>query len=243
MKMFSRISGAGVLAALSCMLAVGCAEPGFVAYVVTGPPKIEAVHTLDPATTLVIVDDPDNQLGDPNHAAVVGANVGFHLVKNEAIDETLLITQDRLSAYAGLQGDAYHATPIDQVGKALGAKQVVYVSIRSVDLSSKNTYYEPTAKISVKVIDSETGEKLFPLPKDKDAMPDVAIASSEVEGLIDTAEADQPTAGHGMVVQMDRQTLDDNRRTVLSMMARTLAEQCGLEVAQLFYKHTSPERI
>lgn len=211
---------------LFALILTGCTEPGFVAHVLTGEPKVPAKYTLMPRPTLVIVDDPHNALGDPNYPAVVATNVGFHLHKNNALDASdkegqaspHIISQDRLSELATRMGDRYPTTPIDRIGARLNAEQVIYVYVRSVKLQVAGAYYHPVAGVEVKVIDVAEGKRLFPKP-----------------GEYDDPQTTPP--GHFMSVEMKRQTIDTNRRHAGSMLARSLAERIGQEVAQLFYKH------
>lgn len=207
---------------LMCIGQAGCAGPGFVGYVIAGPPKVKAKYTLKPAATLVIVDDPQQLLGDPNFPAVVGANVGYHLTQNDALTTKQLIPQDHLSTLAAQLDDRYPATPIDQIGTRLDAKQVIHVLVRSTNLEADNTYFRPVATVEVKVIDTATGDRLFPKP------------------------ADQPThrataPGYTLNIEMKSRTLDTTRRAALTMLARELSERIGLEVAQLFYTHVPPD--
>ena len=208
--------------ALLCLCLAGCAGPGFIGYVVGGPPKVKALYALAPVTTLVIVDDPRELLGDPNFPAVVGANVGFHLTRNEILTTEQLIPQDHLSTLAAQLGDRYPGTPIDQIGARLEAQQVIHVLVRSVNLQVDNTYYQPTATVEVKVIDAATGDRLFPKPADQPTMRATA-------------------PGYLVDVAMKRQTLDTTRRGALSMLARGLSERIGLVVAQVFYDHVPPD--
>lgn len=211
----------GVLMLL-CLVIAGCEGPGFVSYVIAGPAKVDALYTLEDRPTLVIVDDPEHLLGNVNYPAVVGANTGFHLKQNEILTEPNIISQDRLSVYAAEQGDRYASMPIDQIGQQLGAEWVIHVRIKSVDIQSKNTYYEPTAKLEVKVVDARTGARLFPV--------------SEEAGM---GSSNPP--GHAMTVRLKSQTIEETRRYALPMLERSLAERIGLEVAQLFYKHVPPD--
>lgn len=212
--------GAWLLA--TCLLCAGCSGPGFAAYVVGGPPKVKARHTLDKRPTLVIVDDPKDLLGDANFPAVIGANAGFHLIENAALPRELVVPQDHLSTLAAQLGDRYLATPIDRIGQRLDAEQVVHVLVRATNLRVDNTYYHPTATVEVKVIEAATGARLFPGPGD-------------------AAHATATAPGYSLNVELKRQTIDENRRHALSMLARSLSERIGLEVAQVFYDHVPPD--
>lgn len=208
---------------LLCLICAGCEAPGFIAYVVGGPPKMKARFTLEEQSTLVIVDDPSNMLGDPNNATVIAANVGFHLKENDVLLPELVVPQDHLTVLAANMGDRYLATPIDQIGRRLKADQVIHVQIREVSLQSANTYYEPSAEVEVKIIDTQTGKRLFPISEDK--VPGISVP------------------GETLMIEMKRQTLDETRRNAIQMMARDLAERIGLEVAGLFYDHVPPDDI
>ncbi len=221
-----RTAGRWAPSLIVCCVALlfgGCTEPGFVAHVLTGPEKVKAVHTFEtPRRTLVIVDDPKNALGDPNYPAVVGANVGFHLKKNEVLTAEQIVSQDHLATLAARMGDRYATTPIDQIGSRLNAEQVIYVLIRSVKMQVAGAYYHPVAVVEVKVIDAVNGSRLFPKP-----------------GEYNDPKTSPP--GHTLSVELKRQTVDLNRRHTGSMLARTLAERVGLQVAQLFYEHVPPD--
>ena len=217
-----RLCASLLILAVSCLYLAGCAGPGFVGYVIAGPPKVKAKYTLKPAATLVIVDDPQDLLGDPNFPAVVGANTGYHLTQNDVLTTEQVVPQDHLSTLAAQLGDRYQNTPIDQIGSRLDAQQVIHVLIRSASLEADNTYYQPAATIEVKVIDTATGDRLFPQPADQPA-----------------SRATAP--GYTVEVQMKSQTLDTTRRGDLMILARSLSERIGLEVAQVFYTHVPPD--
>lgn len=211
----------GLLLPMAAAVLTGCALPAFITNVVS-PEKILAVHTLTPRTTLVIVDDPGRALGDPNLAAVVAANVGHHLTHNQAINEAQVVPQDRLTDLAGRLGDSYLTTPIDRVGKQLEAGQVIHVLIRSVSMQVTANYYRPTAVVEVKVIDADTGQRLFPAP-----------------GAYPSTTATSP--GFALTTKMRHRTLDDSRRDAAALMARHLSERIGRDVAELFFDHPKPD--
>jgi len=206
----------------SVLSAIGCAEPGFLAHVIAGPDQVKAQYTLAAVPTLVIVDDPREALSDPNFPAVVGANVGHHLVQNKVLEPAQVVSQDHLSALAVQLGDRYATTPIDRIVARLGAEQVIHVLVRSVSMQVAGAYYHPVAVVEVKVIDATTGARLFP-----------------GAGKYDDPQATPP--GVTLSVELKRQTIDTDRRYAPSMLARRLSERIGLEVAQVFYDHVPPD--
>jgi len=194
---------------------------GFLAHVINGPNQVLALYALPPGKTLVIVDDTDRAMGDPNLPAVIGANVGFHLEQNDAMPDGRLVPSDRLSSLSARLGDAYLATPIDHLGAELGADHVIHVSVRSVSMRVASNYYHPSAVVEIKVVNAHDGARLFPKVRDEDAQ-------TRPPGMV-------------MTVQLKHQTADTGRRDTGALMSRRLAERIGLEVAQLFYDHQKPD--
>jgi hypothetical protein len=203
---------------LAAMCLVGCPGPGFVSYVIHGPDQVKARYTLEQRPTLVIVDDPQNAMGDPNFPAVVAANVGYHLTKNQVLESGLIVSQDHLSSLANQMGDRYMTTPIDRIGARLKAQQVIHVRVRSVKMQVAGAFYHPTAAVEVKLIDAQAGTRLFPKAGEY-------------------SDPQMTPPGLTLPVEMKRQTIDDTRRHAPAMLARNLAERIGLEVAQVFYDH------
>jgi len=200
----------------------GCAGPGFISHVLKGPDQVKAIYSLPAGTTLVIVDDPDRAMNDPNLPAVIGANVGFHLDQNDALTEGRVVSPDPLSSLSARMGDDYLATPIDHIGAKLGADQVIHVLVRSISMRVTANYYRPAAVVEVKVVNAHDGARLF--PKARNDNP----SQARPRGMV-------------MTVQLRHQTADVGRRDTGPLMARRLAERIGLEVAQLFYDHIQPD--
>jgi len=210
-----------VLVVLSLATA-GCAAPAFIEYVIKGPDQVQAIYTLPAGKTLVIVDDPQRLIRDPNLPAVVATNVGFHLEQTDELTDVQVIPQDQLSGLAARMGDDYLAMPIDHIGAQLGADQVIHVQIRSASLRVAANYYRPTAVVEVKVVSAQDGARLFP--------------KSKIEGHTQVRPP-----GMVMTVELRHQTADEGRRDTDQLMARRLAERVGLEVAQLFFSHQAPD--
>lgn len=188
-------------------------------------PSIPAKFKLPARRTLVIVDDPQLHLGDIQRSRQIAAAVGFHLVRQNVITPEQLVTQERLWAYANGLGDQYPMTPIDQIGRALDAQQVIHVLVDAVALAKEDTVgaIEPTARMQVKVIDATAGARVFPpLNKLKD--------STAVQ------------RGH-VTIAKTRMTIPDQRnsRAAQTGWLTDLTNEAGLTVAQLFYAHRPDE--
>lgn len=209
--------------ALACVLAasllpiVGCEAVSMVALMATGGDKVKPVFILPDRPTAIIVDDRQNRLGNPVLAGVVGSNVAYHLKKNGAITARI-VPEKQVAALAAKLGEQYATTPIDQVGRLLGARQVIYLDIEQADLLAAPGAYRPTARVELKVIDAVSGTRLYPPPPPID-------------------EPGVPSRGRSVGVQMPYQTVGTPSRGANAMLARELAERIGLEVARLFYEY------
>jgi len=202
-----------VLPALS-----GCEQAAVMVEAVRGPEKIEPLYVLPDVPTLVMVDDPNHLLNNPGLARQIATTSIHYLKFHEALPTATFIDPKKLVKLEAEIGDRWTATPIDEIGRRLGAKQVVYAKINSAKFHFADTLYRPEATIEVKVIDSGTGQRLWP----------------EAPALADPGRA---TPGH--LIQIKDQYLSRDSRYVGDStpddLARRLADDAGLLLARLFY--------
>ena len=203
----------------------GCAGGGFFGYLLTGKDAIPKKYALPDRTTLVLVDDPDHLLGGPSSANRVASNVAYYLKEGETkkaeeqgLPTAKIISIDEINALRADMGDkTWHLTPIDQLGKKLGADQVIYVRIDTATLGAINQkVYRPKATCTVKVIDAIHSTRLWP----------------EVGTLIDSSQA---PPGHAMRVNMQYDGTDRGGQGHESILVQELCESIGRDVARLFY--------
>ncbi|MCC7406944.1 MAG: hypothetical protein IT442_02655 [Phycisphaeraceae bacterium] len=197
----------------------GCAGTAFLAGTVTQE-KIKARYELPEGPTLVLVDDPGRRLGGPMSAAAVASRIGFDLTEHKAVRRENLIDQARLATLSVELAEAYPTTPIDQIGRSLGANTVIYVYVESASYQQEPGLVRPTASVLVKVIEARTGQRLFP------------------------TEAHVPAGGaqvvdHGWPIRVNTPMMNlgrdipSNSALAISQMADVI----GREVAMLFYDH------
>jgi hypothetical protein len=106
---------------------------------------------------------------------------------------------------------------IDALGAAVGAEQVIYVSMISFQGSPDGYSPRPTASCRLKVIDVPNRVRLFPGP-----------------------DADQPFFPVTVVsppISPELYTSNEGRRQIESILALLLGDQIG----KLFYKHVPDE--
>ncbi len=202
-----------------CLLA-GCGGLGYVAALVSGPQKVPAMHHLAPDRTLVLVDDPENKLGNPALCMSIADMIGRFLIENQS--ETLeFVDTTELARLAAEMGNDYHATPVDAIAAELNAQQVIHVYIEDTAMQYGGNMYRPTAAVQVKVIDVDDGVRTFPNPgplKESSTLP-----------------------GHKLIVQMKYQHVDDQSRANRNIITGKLAETIARDVSRLFYQWEMPE--
>jgi hypothetical protein len=207
-----------------CMTAVAVLAMGIIvtacnylvpaAYMIDGPPSIEAQYTLPDQKTVVFVDDRTNILSRTQLRAVIGDKVSTDLMGKNLVTETIS-SRDAISI-ARKDESMEKPMPISEIGQRVGAVTIIYVQIREFALSEPGGLARPSALASVKVIDVPARSRLYPAP-------------SELTGQLVTTnmrevgtELYQSTAG--------RRQIED-----------ALAAEIGAEVAKLFYKHEKVE--
>jgi len=195
----------------------GCAGLGYLFDVVIGD-RVPAKYDLSPKqSTLIIVDDPQNELTEAGLRGRIGTTIAFHLKQNTAITEKQLVSWRKFREVRRKLGDDYPTTPIATVGQRTGARQVIHVLVQSVNYQLAGSIYRPTAFTETKVIDAQNGDMRFPV-------------GGEVEGLGDPR-------GFRMRTQLPPRRADPSERGGITQLSRKLTRQIGLEVARLFYNH------
>jgi hypothetical protein len=197
------------LAILTFVL-VGCTPLSYISTVITRD-TVPAAYELSDRPTLVLVDDPGGQLGSAVLANVVADKIMSDLKQRELVIQFVALTE--LQALADALGDDYATTPIDLIGRRLGAEQVLYVKIAALQLLGEPSMLRPRARVQVKVIDAQGSARLFPAPGD---------------GL---------AQGYDLLVEMQHRYGDNADPGESAMLLREVAERIGRDVARLFYEY------
>ncbi|MFA9479047.1 hypothetical protein ACERK3_12210 [Phycisphaerales bacterium AB-hyl4] len=200
---------------LAVVFTAGCEGVAFLAGM--GGERVPAQYKIPDRPTLVMVEDPDNALGDPRLSRLIASHVGFHLEENRAVRRGV-VSQSDLAELAERLDEDYRRMPIDRIGQQLGADQVIHVLIDEVDLVFEPGVYRPTAYAEVKVIDAAESRRLFPLARRMDA-----------DG--------GPAPGLRIQSQLSHRVSGEADTSLEAMLLQALAEQMGREIAQVFYDH------
>ena len=196
---------------------VGLASCNIVApasYLAMGQPKKDAEYQLEDRATVVFVDDRRNILSRTHVRRMIGERVTDDLLREDVISDAIS-ANDAIR----LARQESHDEPmaLDDLGRELGAEQVIYVEI--IDFRSMSDPYtpRPTATGRIRVIDVDNRKRLFPDPDSRDPGRVVQTQTREV-----SMEMYETASGIRELEEM-------------------LAEHLGTEIGRLFYKHTPRE--
>ncbi len=195
----------------------GCNVVGFFIQALF-PQKINAKYRLADRPTLILVDDPADLLGNHTLVNEIANHAAFHLTENKVLTDQHVIDPRSLYDLAARLGSRYARTPIDQIGRELGADQVIHIYVALVKLIDQPGLLRPTATVHVKVIDTEQGKRLYPSAQHIEVNP--------------TAMNHQPVN-----VALRPYTFQGDGRDKISSLSRKLAKRIGRDTARLFYDH------
>lgn len=194
----------------------GCNILGPAAYLIAGPSDIEAVYKLDPERTAVVfIDDPATIIPQRDARNLVGQTCEEDLLTKKVLNDMVQSRQ----IISQLRGEKRtERMTIANVGKSVNAKVVIYALVRQFSMSSDGQTFHPTAVADVKVIDAETGERLFP------------------------AESATATAFTLSIAPLTLQSAMPSSRGAMAQFELELAKELGLAISRLFYDHPAPEK-
>ena len=196
-------------------LGAGCNILGPASYIVSGPPTIEAQHTLADVPTVIYIDDRSNQVNPISLRRVIADTASEDLMVKELLTTTIS-PQDAMNIAARNDRNK-QIMSIEDIGKAVGAKQVIYVEMLQFTDTPDGFTPRPIAACRVRVVDVENRQRVFPGPDVRDASHPMQVMTREVD-----PELYRTRSGRLQVFQ-------------------GLAVETGHEIGKLFYKHERKE--
>lgn len=208
-----RVAFATALLAVSMVL-TGCNIAAPVFFAVHGPPKTERLYELDRSrTTVIVVDDRGSEAPRRTLRAVIAERIEQELLNRNELEDVI----ESRAAFRVMSEDALSTPrPIAEIGSAVGADVVLFVTLDEFTLAPDGSTPKPTAVARVKVLD--LAERTRPFP------PTAA-------GYPVRVELPRPP-GYGPVGSSER-----------VQMQNSLAEALGLAIAQLFYTHERSDTV
>jgi hypothetical protein len=208
---FSGILRASAILCALCLCVHGCNIVEPIAIIAEGPPTIDAEYELLDRSTVVFVDDRRNILADRAIRRYIGDKVSEHLLSAGVVGDAIS-TGDALAVVGAEQAGALK--PIEEIGKDVGAAQIIYVEMLKFALEAPDGQPTATAELQVKVIDVENSLRIFPAD-------DADTSARMMLVMLPPDQAFQPMLG----------------RSARREAEYTLADLVAERVAKLFYEH------
>lgn len=147
---------------VACLMLAGCNILGPAYVFLAGPPKVPAEYQLDRQRAVaVVIDDPDSIVPSMGYRRVMLATAQERLAEGAKVREVI----DARDTMAVLQRDsAQERMSIVEIGRAIGAEQVVWARVEGFSLAARTGEYRPNAQLRVKVIDISANERAWPEP-------------------------------------------------------------------------------
>lgn len=142
------------------LAAGGCVIAGYAASIY-GDPPIPAAYIPAKVPMLVIVKDPPDPSGTKIEADTVGREIEEQITRH---DIAPLVPSAKVDEFRRTTLSGFGSLPPAQVGKAVGAEQVLYITIlsSSIDSGSARDMLKGNISTSVCVIDVQSGKMLWP---------------------------------------------------------------------------------
>jgi hypothetical protein len=201
-------------AALGALTSCNIVAPA--AYIIEGPGTIDPQYVLADRPTVVFVDDRGNLLSPAALRRDIALKVSEDLMVHECISEPNMIRPTDAMTVARTNDSASKLMSIDDIGRSVGAQQIIYVEVKAFQRSPDNFSPRPYALTHVRVVDIENRTRLFPAPDD----------SGSSAPAVPVQTVMQPITGSEY----------DSRSSELAVY-KALALEVGRDIGELFYEH------
>jgi hypothetical protein len=150
-----------LLMTLTIFGAGGCAGVGAMWFKAFGPPDVQAKYTPPNESTVVLVENYRNPVMTEFDADRIAREVGEDLTTHKVV---VVVDQDKVRDLRDSDPEKFRDMTIPSIGKALGAKQVIYVDLLASDVSGDATHnlVGGQADARVRVVEVESGHTIWP---------------------------------------------------------------------------------
>ena len=152
-----------------CLLLTGCNVLGAIAYKTIGPTKVPAEYE-PPKTPMLVLAESYGRANDLQPAADQLANLLVEELK--AHNVAPMIEPAKLLSLRGDKAIGFDKMKIIDVGRALGARQILYVDLEKCDVANPagSELFQGKIAAKVKIVDVETGLTKWPAVGDSHPM-------------------------------------------------------------------------
>jgi len=152
----------GLLTLVGIAALFGCAVPGVIGYKVFGPPAVPARYVPPKDQALVV-------LVEAAHSPAASVPEAEELVQSlhadlKAQKVAPLIDIGKVHDLRDTEGQGFTKLSISEIGRRVGARQIIYVDLTQCDLTSDpgTEVYSLKVSAKVRVVDAITAQTLWP---------------------------------------------------------------------------------
>jgi len=202
-----------LLAALATfgVVSPGCniVAPAFL--IIHGPPKVKKQYELDAnRSTVVFVDDRANVMPRRSLRTVMTQSADEMLINKDVVKQENVLTSVAAMQVASQERYGSPKT-IVEIGRAIDAEVVIYISMVDWSLTRDGVSMAPTMRARVKVIDAKENKRLWP---------------------------NQTVNGYPVTVELPAALgAQPETRAERAQVEAELAKIAGVKVARLFFTH------
>mgnify|MGYP006105480105 CR=1 FL=1 len=197
----------------------GCNVLTAVSFVARPEPKTEAAYELADVPTVVFIDDRRNRISPTRLRRTIAEEATTILMEEEVISESNMIPARDAIRVSSKHDRAGNLLSVHAIGEAVGASQIIFVSVDQFALTRDGQTPEPQARCRVRVIDVKDEKRLFPDPAGNSTYDYYQLK-------VDIPNVDP----HGFNTISTRNDLNDR-----------LAIETGDQIAKIFYTHITSE--
>lgn len=202
---------AGLIMLVAAVFLPGCNIVGPAAYILEGPPSVEPVCQLADVPTVVFIDDRNNVVNPVSLRRVIADKASQDLMIQKILTSTIS-GQDAMTITTQREHNN-QIMSMEDIGKAVGAKQMIYVQMMQFQDVLPDFTPRPSAACWVRVLDIENHRRVFPAADSSQASYLVRVTTREVDPEVYRSRAGREQVFAGLAVTM------------------------GEEIGKLFYKH------
>jgi hypothetical protein len=151
-----------ILYSAFCICCSGCNAVGAVLAKTTPPPMVKAQYAPPKEPLLVLVENPHNRAALQLEADAVTRQLVDQMRVHQVAP---VIDPSDAEALRNAKGPAYRRMPIDQIGREVGATQVIYVNLERFEIERAVGSELPSgeAQARVRVVSTDNGDVVWPL--------------------------------------------------------------------------------
>ena len=142
----------------------GCNIATAVGSVVRPEPEIEAKYHLQDVPTVVFLDDRRNRISPTRLRRVIAEEATTVLMEEGVVSQGNMIPARDAILVSSRHDRAGKLLSVHAIGEAVGAEQIIFVSVDEFALTRDGQTPEPKSICRVRVIDVKNEERLFPDP-------------------------------------------------------------------------------